>query len=56
VGQTVEVVEGDACRFAVMPARLVSSEGQYMEKRGARRGQPASSLSDGIGSKHYQWR
>jgi len=47
----IEVVEGGACHLAVIPARLVSSEGQCMEKRGARRGQPASFLSDGIGSK-----
>ena len=53
VRQSVERVVEDSCHPAVrvIAGRLVSSDGQHMEKRGARQG---PFLFDGIGSKHYQ--
>jgi len=56
VSQTVELVEEGACRLAgnLMAGWLVLSKGQCMGKRGVCRGQPASFVFGGIGSKHHQ--
>jgi len=56
VCQTVELVEEGACRLAgdLIVGQLVLSKGQCMEKRGGCRGQPASLVFGGIGSKHHQ--
>ena len=53
VRQTAERVVEDACHpvVNVIASRLVSSEGQHMEKRGVRQG---PFFFDGIGSKHHQ--